>query len=91
MALRTAQGPRGKDLTLQLSRTRNPVENLCAMVSKFQSAKIGDEVTCNSNLLGVYGRLALEQGRQGILWESVYNGIPHLQHGPKRNGLRLEF
>jgi hypothetical protein len=42
MALHQAQGQRGKYLTLELARTRNPVENLCASVSKFQSAKIGD-------------------------------------------------
>ena len=41
MALHQAQGQRGKYLTLELARTRNPVENLCASVSKFQSAKIG--------------------------------------------------
>ena len=43
MALHQAQGQRGKYLTLELARTRNPVENLCASVSKFQSAKIGDQ------------------------------------------------
>jgi hypothetical protein len=45
MALRNAQGQRGKYLTLELSSTRNPVEDLCASVSKFQSAKIGDKRT----------------------------------------------
>src|SRR5215208_6807393 len=44
MALHQAQGQRGKYLTLELARTRNPVENLCASVSKFQSAKIGVEL-----------------------------------------------
>src|SRR5205823_11402888 len=43
MALRNAQGQRGKYLTRELSSTRNPVEDMCAIVSKFQSAKIGDE------------------------------------------------
>jgi len=41
MALRNAQGQRGKYLTRELSSTRNPVEDMCAIVSKFQSAKIG--------------------------------------------------
>ena len=41
MALRNAQGQLGKDLTLELSSTRNPVEDTYAIVSKFQSAKIG--------------------------------------------------
>ena len=41
MALRKAQGQRGKYLTRELSSTRNPVEDMCAIVSKFQSAKIG--------------------------------------------------
>jgi hypothetical protein len=41
MALRNAQGQRGKYLTRELSRTRNPVEDMYAIVSKFQSAKIG--------------------------------------------------
>ena len=40
--LRNAQGQRGKYLTLELSSTRNPVEDLGAVVSKYQSAKIGD-------------------------------------------------
>ena len=43
MALRNVQEQRGKYLTLELSSTRNSVENMCAIVSKFQSAKIGDE------------------------------------------------
>ena len=43
MALRNAQGQRGKYLTRELSSTRNPVEDMCAIVSKFQSAKIGVE------------------------------------------------
>ena len=42
MALRNAQGQWGKYLTLELSSPRNPVEDLCAIVGKFQSAKIGD-------------------------------------------------
>ncbi len=42
MTLRNAQGQRGKYLTLELSSHRNPVEGMCAIVSKFQSAKIGD-------------------------------------------------
>jgi hypothetical protein len=45
MALRNAQGQRGKYLTLALSSTRNTVEDICASVSKFQSAKIGDNRT----------------------------------------------
>jgi hypothetical protein len=43
MALRNAQGQREKYLTLELSSTSNPVEDMCAIVSKFQSAKIGDD------------------------------------------------
>jgi hypothetical protein len=41
MAPRNAQGQRGKYLTLALSGTRNLVENMGAIVHKFQSAKIG--------------------------------------------------
>jgi hypothetical protein len=41
MAFRNAEGQRGKYLTLELSSTRNPVEDMYAVVSKFQSAKIG--------------------------------------------------
>jgi hypothetical protein len=41
MALRNAQGQRGKYFTLELSSTRNPVEDLGAVVSKYRSAKIG--------------------------------------------------
>ena len=41
MAFRNAEGQRGKYLTLELSSTRNPVEDMYAIVSKFQSAKIG--------------------------------------------------
>lgn len=43
MAFRNAEGQRGKYLTLELSSTRNPVEDMYAVVSKFQSAKIGDK------------------------------------------------
>ena len=43
MALRNAQGQQGKYFTLKLSSTRNPVEDMYAIVSKFQSAKIGDD------------------------------------------------
>jgi hypothetical protein len=41
MALRNAQEQRGKYLALELSSTRNPLEDMRAIVSKFQSAKIG--------------------------------------------------
>ena len=41
MAFRNNQEQRGKYLTLELSSTRNPVEDMYAIVSKFQSAKIG--------------------------------------------------
>jgi hypothetical protein len=41
MAFRNAQGQRGKYLTLELLSTRNPVEDMYTIVSKFQSAKIG--------------------------------------------------
>jgi len=41
MAFRNAEGQRGNYLTLELSSTRNPVEDMYAVVSKFQSAKIG--------------------------------------------------
>ena len=51
MALRKTQGQRGKYLTRELSSTRNPVEDMCAIVSKFQSAKIGDHYT-RTMLLG---------------------------------------
>ena len=43
MSLRKAWGRREKSLTLELSSTRNLVENMCIIVSKFQSAKIGVE------------------------------------------------
>ena len=42
MALRIAQGQWEKYLTLELARTRNRVEDMYAIVSKFQFAKIGD-------------------------------------------------
>jgi len=37
MTLRNAQGQRGKYLTLELSSTRNPVEDMCVIVSEFQA------------------------------------------------------
>ena len=43
MALRIAQGQWEKYLTLELARTRNRVEDMYAIVSKFQFAKIGDD------------------------------------------------
>ena len=45
MALRNGQGQRKKYLTLELSSPSNFVENMCAIVSEFQSAKIGVEWT----------------------------------------------
>ena len=42
MALRNSQGQRKKYLTLELSCASNFVEDICAIVSEFQSAKIGD-------------------------------------------------
>jgi hypothetical protein len=42
MGYLNAQGQREKYLTPELANTRNPVEDLYASVSKFQSAKIGD-------------------------------------------------
>jgi hypothetical protein len=41
MALRNGQGQRKKYLTLELSSASNFVEDMCAIVSEFQSAKIG--------------------------------------------------
>jgi hypothetical protein len=41
MALRNSQGQRKKYLTMELSSVSNFVENMCAIVSEFQSAKIG--------------------------------------------------
>src|SRR5215468_10552169 len=41
MALRNSQGQRKKYLTLELSSARDLVEDMCAIVSEFQSAKIG--------------------------------------------------
>jgi predicted transposase YbfD/YdcC len=46
MALRNGQGRRKKYLTLELSSVSDLVENVCAIVSEFQSAKIGDEDRC---------------------------------------------
>jgi hypothetical protein len=43
MALRNGQGQRKKYLTLQLSSIKNLIENMWAIVSEFQSAKIGDD------------------------------------------------
>jgi hypothetical protein len=43
MALRNGQGQRKKYLTLELSSVSNLVEDMCVIVSEFQSAKIGDE------------------------------------------------
>ena len=75
MALHQAQGQRGKYLTLELARTRNPVENLCASVSKFQSAKIG--VDCSPNRL-IAGSEADNPGLGG--WIEADNP------GPKMGG-----
>ena len=44
MALRNGKGQRKKYLTLELSSVSNLVEDMCAIVSEFQSAKIGDEI-----------------------------------------------
>ena len=63
MALRKAQGQRGKYLTRELSSTRNPVEDMCAIVSKFQSAKIGDGYTPTTTLLE---HTLLTQGFTGV-------------------------
>lgn len=41
MALRHGQGQRKKYLTRELSRGSNHVEDMCAIVSALQSAKIG--------------------------------------------------
>jgi hypothetical protein len=43
MALRNGQGQRKKYLTLELSSVSNLLEDMCAIVSEFQSAKIGDQ------------------------------------------------
>ena len=43
MALRNGQGQRKKYLTLELSSVSNLVEDMCVIVSEFQSAKIGDK------------------------------------------------
>ena len=43
MALRIGQGQRKKYLTMELSSTSNPVQDICTIVSEFQSAKIGGE------------------------------------------------
>jgi hypothetical protein len=45
MALRNGQGQRKKYLTPELSSASNLVEDMGAIVSEFQSAKIG--VKCN--------------------------------------------
>jgi hypothetical protein len=45
MALRNGQGQRKKYLTLELSSVSDLVENVCAIVSEFQSAKIGVEAS----------------------------------------------
>src|SRR5262249_9641742 len=44
MALRNGQGQRKKYLTPELSSASNLVEDMCAIVSEFQSAKIGDNI-----------------------------------------------
>ena len=41
MALRNGQGQRKKYLALQLSSIKNLIKNMGAIVSEFQSAKIG--------------------------------------------------
>jgi hypothetical protein len=41
MALRNGQGQRKKYLTIELSNTSNSIQDMCAFVSEFQSAKIG--------------------------------------------------
>src|SRR5215467_15972997 len=43
MALRNGQGQRKKYLTLELSSASNLVEDMGAIVSEFQSAKIGGD------------------------------------------------
>ena len=70
MALRNAQGQRGKYLTRKLSSTRNPVEDMYAIVSKFQSAKIG--VLCYS--LVVLGLLWLVCMRHLVWPKSMHHG-----------------
>ena len=49
MALRNGQGQRKKYLTLELSSVSNLVEDMCAIVSEFQSAKIGGQCRCEAN------------------------------------------
>jgi hypothetical protein len=48
MALRNGQGQRKKYLTLQLSSIKNLIENMWAIVSEFQSAKIGGKSKAGS-------------------------------------------
>ena len=66
MALHQAQGQRGKYLTLELARTRNPVENLCASVSKFQSAKIGAQLYDRTKRAQYDQAMAQVEQRQGL-------------------------
>jgi site-specific recombinase XerD len=56
MALRNGQGQRKKYLTLELSSVRNLVEDMCAIVSEFQSAKIGGKYTLHY-LMQIYGEV----------------------------------
>ena len=44
----------------------------------------------DSEVLCVGLAVQWSSGDKEFLRESVYNGAPHLQHGRKRNGLRLE-
>jgi len=64
MALRNAQGQRGKYLTRELSSTRNPVEDMCAIVSKFQSAKIG--AVCSWCPSRAHDLVAVPRPHQGL-------------------------
>ena len=63
MALRIAQGQWEKYLTLELARTRNRVEDMYAIVSKFQFAKIGVHGAAGN--VGAYAvQLASQAGLQ---------------------------
>src|SRR3989442_15690682 len=75
MALRKGQGQRKKYLTQELASTRNPIQNICAIVREFQSAEIGvlmsqrrqDQLADHRNHLDLQINLLSEQENSKML------------------------
>jgi hypothetical protein len=79
MALRNGQGRRKKYLTLELSSVSDLVENVCAIVSEFQSAKIGDHGSYEAETLaGIREQALAGRGFDLVLFKrSLY--MPRLR------------